>query len=82
MEIQVRPVDRQVMADLMNEGMSRAMARVYAGRGIKSIADLEYLVQRLEHIPMKDQDKAVSLLLEALENQSRICISGDYDCAI
>lgn len=80
MEIQVRPVDRQVMADLMNEGMSRAMARVYAGRGIKSIADLEYLVQRLEHIPMKDQDKAVSLLLEALENQSRICISGDYDC--
>ncbi|WP_031570689.1 single-stranded-DNA-specific exonuclease RecJ [Acidithiobacillus thiooxidans] len=80
MEIQVRPVDRQVMADLMNEGMSRAMARVYAGRGIKSIADLEYLVQRLEHIPMKDQDKAVSLLLEALENQSHICISGDYDC--
>ncbi len=80
MEIQVRPVDRQVMADLMNEGMSRAMARVYAGRGIKSIADLEYLVQRLEHIPMKDQDKAVSLLLKALENQSRICISGDYDC--
>lgn len=80
MEIQVRPVDRQVMAGLMNEGLSRAMARVYAGRGIKSIADLEYLVQRLEHIPMKGQDQAVRLLLEALEKQSRICIAGDYDC--
>lgn len=80
MDIHVRDVDREVMGRLIGEGIPRPLARVYAGRGIRSTADLEYRAKRLEATPLKDQDKAVALLVQALSRQDRVCIAGDYDC--
>lgn len=80
MEVQLRKVDRSILERLMQEGLPRALARVYAGRGITELSELDYRAQQLESVPMKDQEKAVQLLLAARNRNDRICIAGDYDC--
>lgn len=80
MEIQLRQVDRSALDRFVQAGTPRALARVYAGRGLNDPAGLDYRAQRLESSPLKDQEKAVQLLLAARERYSRICIAGDYDC--
>jgi single-stranded-DNA-specific exonuclease len=80
MKIQLRKVDRDMVDRLMREGIPRSLARVYAARGIQDRQDLDYRAACLEKTPLKDQEKAVNLLLSAREQQLPICIVGDYDC--
>lgn len=80
MELQLRQVDRDVLNQLIQEGIPRALARVYAARGIQTQKDLDYRAACLEKTPLKDQEKAVALLLIAREQKLPLCIVGDYDC--
>ena len=57
------------------------IARIYAGRGVKSIDELGHTLDRL--LPdnsMRGIDAAVERLYKAFLNQQRILIVGDFDC--
>ncbi|PID64857.1 MAG: single-stranded-DNA-specific exonuclease RecJ, partial [Gammaproteobacteria bacterium] len=57
------------------------LARIYASRGVSSLADLDFQLNNL--LPAEDLlgiDKAVNLLDKALDEGKRILIVGDFDC--
>lgn len=57
------------------------LARLFLGRGIKTTEELDYSLSSL--LPaqgLRDIDKAVDLLDEAINNDQRILIVGDFDC--
>ncbi|GMR20314.1 MAG: single-stranded-DNA-specific exonuclease RecJ [Gammaproteobacteria bacterium] len=61
-------------------GLHPVLARVYAGRGVKTAADLDYdLVRLLPPGDLKGMDDAVTLLQQALQEQQHIMIVGDFD---
>jgi single-stranded-DNA-specific exonuclease len=56
------------------------LARIYASRGIHSVDELNYSLEKL--LPfhqLKGIDAAVNLLLKALQQQWRILVVGDFD---
>jgi single-stranded-DNA-specific exonuclease len=56
------------------------LKRVYSGRGVTSIDDLDYsLSNLLPFTSLKNIDSAATLLTSALEQQKRIVIVADYD---
>ncbi|EXJ09452.1 MULTISPECIES: single-stranded-DNA-specific exonuclease RecJ [Nitrincola] len=57
------------------------LARVYAARGVESLADIgRHLNELLPDHLMKGMGAAVDRLVLALERQERILILGDFDC--
>ncbi len=57
------------------------LARIYASRGVSSLADLDLQLNNL--LPAEDLlgiDKAVNLLDKTLDEGKRILIVGDFDC--
>ena len=57
------------------------LARIYAGRGLKSDAELSRgLDKLLPDAQLKGVDAAVDRLVEALEQQQSVLILGDFDC--
>ncbi len=57
------------------------LARVYGGRNVSSIDELERTLNRLPPFQeMKGIEDAVAVLVEAVECQQRILIVGDFDC--
>lgn len=65
-------------------GISRVLARLLTKRGIQSYQDAEhFFCPDLKHLHdpflMKDMDKAVSRIEEALRKNEKILIYGDYD---
>ncbi len=80
MELKVKIPDRRVMAELIQAGYPRPLARVYAARGVQGVAELAYKAGQLASGGMKDLDKAAGILEEAIRTQRRIAIVGDYDC--
>lgn len=65
-------------------GISRVLARLLTKREIQSYQDAEhFFCPELEHLHdpflMKDMDKAVSRIEEALKKNEKILIYGDYD---
>jgi single-stranded-DNA-specific exonuclease len=56
------------------------LARVYAARGVKSLADVDYHLTRLTHYQtLKNSEVAASYLAQAIRRQQRILIIGDFD---
>jgi single-stranded-DNA-specific exonuclease len=56
------------------------LARVYASRGIRSAEELNHSLEKLLPFQqLKGIDKAVTLLLEALQQKWRILVVGDFD---
>lgn len=55
--------------------------RIYAARGVSTPDGAEHRLARL-HSPalLGGMDRAVALLIEAIDQQQRIVIAGDYDC--
>jgi single-stranded-DNA-specific exonuclease len=65
---------------LLETGMHPVLARVYAGRQIRSAAELEYGLDGLIPPPaLKDADQAARLLADAIAQQKRLLIIADYD---
>jgi single-stranded-DNA-specific exonuclease len=66
---------------LSEAGMHPALARVYAARGITSAAQLDLrLNQMLAPASLGGLDRACWLLRDAIANDARILIVGDFDC--
>jgi single-stranded-DNA-specific exonuclease len=65
---------------LLDAGLHPVLARVYAGRHIRSAAELDYALDGL--IPphsLKGVDIAAALLADAIEQSKRLLIIADYD---
>lgn len=77
--------DYSILNDMVHElGVSDLISRVLINRDIDSVEKgREFINANLEgmHNPylMSDMDKAVNRVIDALEEQQKICIFGDYD---
>ena len=63
------------------QGVAPVLARVFAGRGITDVAEVDH---RLRHLHAPDQlggiEGAAALLASAITGQRRIIVAGDFDC--
>ncbi len=75
-----RIVRRPVAAATDLGGLHPVLARIYAGRGVRSAAEVDYSLARL--LPcdgLQGIEKAVALLVQAIEQRARILIVADFD---
>ncbi len=71
---------RQPQASIKPLTSSSVLNRIYSNRGIQDPAELDYnLSQLLPYHELKGIDAAVDLLVEAITEQKRILIVGDFD---
>lgn len=81
----LRPVDEAQVADLVRSaGVSDAVARVLAARGIDTDASSEFLRPTLKvAMPdpsvLTDMDTAVARIVSAMQAGEKISVFGDYD---
>lgn len=62
------------------QGVPPLLTRVYAARGVRHARELDTSLQQLEsYHSLKGIDAAVELLLDAIEQQQRILVVGDFD---
>jgi single-stranded-DNA-specific exonuclease len=78
------PMQREALAMAQVHGLRDSLARVLAGRGVVA-ADLpDYLEPTLRTLmpdpsTLRDMDKAVERLVQAIERRENVAIFGDYD---
>ncbi|HEX5767684.1 MAG TPA: DHH family phosphoesterase, partial [Burkholderiales bacterium] len=80
MRIVERPYVEASRRALLDAGMHPVLARVYAGRNIRSPADLDYPLGGL--MPpgsLKGIAAAATLLADAIQQAKRLLIIADYD---
>jgi single-stranded-DNA-specific exonuclease len=76
-KIKRRHVDH---SEVVSHHLHPLLQRVYHHRGIRSLAELDHGLEKL--LPFKDLlgiEQAVACLVDALEQQKRILIVGDFD---
>ncbi|PAV27199.1 exonuclease RecJ [Tamilnaduibacter salinus] len=62
------------------ESLPPLVRRLYAARGVESEQELEYTLRRLASpFDLRGIDWAVAVIDEAIENQQRILVVGDFD---
>ena len=65
-------------------GLPKHICSILAARGHSDPAAAQSFLQGLDSLPdpylMKDMDKAVQRISEAVESGESICVYGDYDC--
>ena len=67
--------------DALPPAMHPILKRIYLGREVYNVRQTENTLKHLlPFTELKDIDKAVTLLVEAITTQARILIIGDYDC--
>ena len=79
--ITTRNAAPRVVWQLEQQGLHPLLARLYAARGIKDKAELDYELKSL--IPptaLTNASEAAHLLADAIEAEARMLIIGDYDC--
>ncbi len=65
---------------LLATDLHPVLARVFAARAVHDPDELQYELQKLlPYQQLKDIDRAVDLLIEALQQQQRVLIVGDFD---
>jgi single-stranded-DNA-specific exonuclease len=70
----------QIAAELAASGISPALARVFAARGVRSTAELDDGLTMLPSwTALKGIDAASARLAEAIERKQRLLIVADYD---
>jgi single-stranded-DNA-specific exonuclease len=80
MRIVERPYVEASRRALLEAGMHPVLARVYAGRNIRSTAELDYqLGALLPPASLKGIDAAARLLADAIGQSKRLLIIADYD---
>lgn len=78
-----RPDENAAKKLLLHSDLSPLCADVLVSRGISDLETASEFIRTdgLEDpFVLKDMDKAVAIINDAVENGSRICIYGDYDC--
>ncbi len=77
--IQKKIIRRQAIVPMLTD-LHPVLQKIYANRGLEVSAELEYgFDQLLPYQSLKDIDKAIQLLTEALVQQKHILIIGDFD---
>ena len=80
MKIVERPYAEASRRALLDAGMHPVLARVYAGRNIRTAAELAYGVDGLlAPGSMKGLEKAAALLADSIAEGKRLLIIADYD---
>ena len=80
MKIVERPYAEADRRALVEAGLHPVLARIYAGRRIRSAAELDYQASRLLPPPsLKGIDAAAQLLADAIAAGKRLLIVADYD---
>ena len=75
-----RPVDPNAVSQLQGQGISPAMARILAARGIESNTSLNYVLNKaLPVASLTNAKKMASLIADKMERNERFCIVADYD---
>jgi single-stranded-DNA-specific exonuclease len=79
----LKPVDTKLENELLRE-ISPVLARLLALRGVSLAEAADYLSPRLKKLLpepnlLKDMDRAVARVADALERGERIAVFGDYD---
>ncbi|HWH75318.1 MAG TPA: single-stranded-DNA-specific exonuclease RecJ [Methylibium sp.] len=81
MQISVRDVPPRAAWALEQAGLHPLLARLYAGRGIASAAELDDgLARLLDPSGLAGAAAAARLLADALQHRRRIVVVADYDC--
>ena len=77
----LRDAPPRVVWALEQAGVHPLLARLYAGRGVRSVDELDDALARL-HTPeqLRGAADAARLLSDAIRDRRRICIVADYDC--
>ena len=76
-----RTVGIKLLDQLVREGLHPVMAAIYAGRGIRSRAELDdALAALLPPEPLIGAQRAAVLLADSIEAGRRLMIVADYDC--
>lgn len=71
---------RSTKTELSEFDLHPLLARIYSARGVKGMVELERgLDKLLPYDQLKNIDKAVDVLVQALEQQQSIMIVGDFD---
>ncbi|MDE2441136.1 MAG: single-stranded-DNA-specific exonuclease RecJ [Betaproteobacteria bacterium] len=79
--ITTRSAPPRIVWQLEQQGLHPLLARLYASRGIKDKAELDYELKSL--IPpsaLTHAADAAQLLADAIEAEAKLLIIGDYDC--
>jgi single-stranded-DNA-specific exonuclease len=79
----VNNINTDDAAKFMSEGLPKLSAEVLAGRGFRTIAQVnEQLALPILSDPflISDMRKAVEVINNAIEEGEKICVYGDYDC--
>ena len=79
--IVARSIPQRVVWQLEQQGLHPLLARLYAARGVKDKAELDYELKSL--IPptaLTHAADAAHILADAIEAEARLLIIGDYDC--
>lgn len=79
--IVARSIPQRVVWQLEQQGLHPLLARLYASRGVKDKAELDYELKSL--IPptaLTHAADAAHILADAIEAEARLLIIGDYDC--
>ncbi len=80
MKIVERPYAESARRALLDAGLHPVLARVYAGRNIRSAAELDYgLGGLIAPGSLKGVDAAARLLADAIAQSKRLLIVADYD---
>ncbi|MGI9282058.1 MAG: single-stranded-DNA-specific exonuclease RecJ [Endozoicomonas sp.] len=65
----------------LTDGIDPLLSRIYSARGISDPSEINRQLKGLQNYKsLKDIEKAANLLADAICNQQRILIVGDFDC--
>lgn len=75
-----RPFPAEAAHALVKSGLPPVLARVLAARGVREDSELQYpLSAMLPYSAMKNIEAAAAILSDAIQQQKRLLIVGDYD---
>lgn len=78
--VRIREYDQALCQQLITEGISPLMARLYAARDVKSVKEIDHnFALLLPFHLLKNCKEMAKRLAFAIENQKRILIVADYD---
>ena len=79
--IALRDAPPRAVWALEQAGVHPLLARLFAGRGLRSADELDHTLARLlPPAALRGMDGAATLLADAIEAGQRICVVADYDC--